>query len=239
MIELLNAIPGLLAILLLGAVLCLPLYDWSIRNFLRSSIVLKIISWIPLYLFFVLTVVAPPYSAITAGLVIAFLAWKEWSGKKHRQRAAPYFVYFLVGCVSWPVSLLIADSPVIWVSICLVSVMSDVTAYFIGNYVGGHKLPEWLNKQKSYEGLLGQIIGGVVGVVMVNIIYSVDFSLLLGFIIGVASMIGDLLNSNAKRQLAIKDWAQTIPGHGGVMDRFSSLNMVLIIVCCASVLKIG
>lgn len=48
--------------------------------------------------------------------------------------------------------------------------------------------------------------------------------------IGIASAFGDLFNSVAKRQLDIKDWGQTIPGHGGVLDRMSSLSTTFMVV---------
>jgi phosphatidate cytidylyltransferase len=48
----------------------------------------------------------------------------------------------------------------------------------------------------------------------------------LGLIISVGGQLGDLMLSAIKRDLGIKDFAATIPGHGGLLDRFDSLILV-------------
>jgi len=45
-------------------------------------------------------------------------------------------------------------------------------------------------------------------------------------IISAGGQIGDLTLSSIKRDLGIKDWANTFPGHGGLLDRFNSLLLV-------------
>jgi len=47
--------------------------------------------------------------------------------------------------------------------------------------------------------------------------------ILLGLILSVSGQLGDLTLSSIKRDLGIKDWAATFPGHGGLLDRFNSL----------------
>ena len=47
--------------------------------------------------------------------------------------------------------------------------------------------------------------------------------ILLGVIMSAAGQFGDLTLSSIKRDLGIKDWAHTFPGHGGLLDRFNSL----------------
>jgi len=45
----------------------------------------------------------------------------------------------------------------------------------------------------------------------------------LGLIVSISGQLGDLTLSSIKRDLGIKDWAATFPGHGGLLDRFNSL----------------
>jgi phosphatidate cytidylyltransferase len=48
----------------------------------------------------------------------------------------------------------------------------------------------------------------------------------LGILISVLGQFGDLMLSSIKRDLGIKDMAATIPGHGGLLDRFDSIILV-------------
>lgn len=115
----------------------------------------------------------------------------------------------------------------LWVLLLLTTTWaSDTFAYFVGRALGRHKLAPLLSPKKTVEGALGGIIGAVItACIFVNYIPSVSVIVLmtLGVFIGIAALLGDLVESALKRQAGIKDAGQIIPGHGGFMDRFDSL----------------
>lgn len=226
------------ALLVAGSLACLPLYGWSVARFVASSLFIKIVMWVPIYLMLLGVIVGGPVPGLVLAAGIAVLAAVEYYRQTHRLRAVPWQVrmYGTVFCLCvlgmagffW---LLPRESYVSVVTLlCFGSVLSDVVAFFFGNYLGRYPLPEWINPRKSWEGVLGQLIGGVAGVWLAASVMGIQAIWWLGLLIGVASALGDLLNSIAKRQLAVKDWAATIPGHGGVLDRCSSLAMAFVAV---------
>ncbi|MDO4773976.1 MAG: phosphatidate cytidylyltransferase [Candidatus Saccharibacteria bacterium] len=225
--KLLQPVPLLMAILIAGFVACLPLYQWNIKKFITSSLGIKVLMWIPLYMFFVFVASQGVMAAVLAAGVIGLFASVEFFRQHDFTKSWWYFVYFMVALAGWIGSVAAISRPELWMTLTLSSVFSDVIAFFMGNYMGKHHLPQVINPRKSYEGAAGQIIGGILGAILFGSLFGVEIPLWVGGIIGAASLVGDLLNSVAKRLLNIKDWGNTIPGHGGMMDRFSSLNLAL------------
>ena len=63
--------------------------------------------------------------------------------------------------------------------------------------------------------------------------------LLFGFIIGWISIGGDLFFSFFKRQNKIKDYANYLPGHGGILDRIDSFIFTVIFFGLFQVISFG
>lgn len=101
-------------------------------------------------------------------------------------------------------------------------------AYFGGRLVGRHKLAPRLSPGKSWEGLL---IGAAACVFVAFVaLYktrhtylSVWQAVLLGVVLVVAEVMGDLFESALKRDLEVKDTGRLLGGHGGVLDRVDAL----------------
>ncbi len=107
---------------------------------------------------------------------------------------------------------------------------ADAAAYFGGSAFGRHKLAPKISPNKTVEGMLCGIVGGMLGMSVYGVILSrfginVKWSAFLafGFIGSIIGVIGDLFFSSIKRKCNIKDFGKLLPGHGGVLDRFDSV----------------
>ncbi|MBS8121815.1 phosphatidate cytidylyltransferase [Candidatus Vampirococcus lugosii] len=103
---------------------------------------------------------------------------------------------------------------------------SDIIAYFVGKGITWKKGFTKLSPNKSLSGVIAQIffifiilINILVFILEINIFYSLFISLFIGFL----GPIGDLIESYFKRKSGIKDMANYIPGHGGLLDRIDSI----------------
>lgn len=102
---------------------------------------------------------------------------------------------------------------------------SDTFAYFVGTYLGRHKLCPMISPGKTIEGALGGLIGSVIAIVLLGNIFklSMTHSVIMGLLVGVAAPLGDLVESAIKRFAGVKDSGRILPGHGGILDRFDSI----------------
>jgi len=105
---------------------------------------------------------------------------------------------------------------------------ADVFAYFSGKFLGKNKLAPHVSPGKTWEGVYGAFVGTSIGAIIG--IFSFGFNLresilffVLTLIVVAISIFGDLSESLYKRQNAIKDSGNLLPGHGGILDRVDSL----------------
>lgn len=112
----------------------------------------------------------------------------------------------------------------------IVTVANDTSAFFVGSWIGKHKLAPEISPTKSWEGFIaGAVASVVIGGVVLPMIspWTVTGGLLIGIIAAVVAPLGDLSESMIKRDLHIKDMGKLLPGHGGMMDRIDGLLFVL------------
>ncbi len=113
----------------------------------------------------------------------------------------------------------------------LIPWLNDTFAYFTGTIFGGAKLMPSVSPKKTIAGSIGGLAGSVVVTILFSAIFVSGVGLLsLSFIILCASILaqlGDLVASYVKRECGIKDFGSILPGHGGIMDRFDSVVIVV------------
>jgi len=104
--------------------------------------------------------------------------------------------------------------------------LSDIAAYFTGKAWGKDKLCPAISPGKTWQGLAGGVLFGVLGAVYVWVAWA-DMTLLwaipLAIILIVAGILGDLAESALKRVVGVKDSGTMLPGHGGLLDRIDAL----------------
>ena len=102
---------------------------------------------------------------------------------------------------------------------------NDTFAYFAGVLFGKHKMAPTISPKKSWEGLVGGLIASLIGGALI-FHNSFGVSWYVGAAVGAMTVVtatcGDLIESAIKRDLAIKDMSNLLPGHGGIMDRLDS-----------------
>ncbi len=114
-----------------------------------------------------------------------------------------------------------------WVLFLIITVWAgDIIALFSGTLFGKHKLYPKISPNKTYEGLLGAIVGSVV----IGLLYASLFlpylnkgvCILVTIGMGILGQLGDFTESMIKRSAQVKDSGSLFPGHGGVLDRIDS-----------------
>lgn len=111
-------------------------------------------------------------------------------------------------------------------TLMIVVVCSDVGGYAAGVLFGKHPMAPAISPKKSWEGLCGSLVVGTTGAIC-SVVFLLDNAWWIGAILGpvlvVCATLGDLVESQVKRDLGIKDMGTLLPGHGGIMDRLDSL----------------
>jgi phosphatidate cytidylyltransferase len=105
-------------------------------------------------------------------------------------------------------------------------VASDVGGYTVGVLFGKHPLVPAISPKKSWEGLAGSLACGVTAAVLTATLMAHRppwEGAVLGLVLTFTCVLGDLVESQVKRDLGIKDMGRLLPGHGGLMDRLDSV----------------
>jgi phosphatidate cytidylyltransferase len=119
---------------------------------------------------------------------------------------------------------------------------TDVAAYAAGRTFGGPKLAPSLSPKKTWSGAIGGAIGGVaagLGVAAWGGASTLWPIAILALVAAVATEIGDLFESGAKRAFGAKDSSHLIPGHGGLMDRLDGFLVAATLLAGVGVARGG
>lgn len=102
--------------------------------------------------------------------------------------------------------------------------LADSAAYFSGKRFGKHKLAPEISPGKTWEGVLGALLGVTLVGVTISLVWDISLWFMPGvLLLVVMAIIGDLFESWIKRVAGKKDSGTLLPGHGGVLDRIDAL----------------
>lgn len=176
-----------------------------------------------------------PYP-FTLGILLAFitvipLIWALFRHNKDSSFASWSWTVSGILYIGWLLSFYILtrslDQGKWWIYLILAcSALSDVFAYAVGSTVGKHALAASISPGKTWEGAAGGMAASIIFAFIISIWFNLPLNYwqiaVAGVIIGVFSLLGDLVESLLKRNLNVKDTGHLLPGHGGILDRIDS-----------------
>lgn len=105
-------------------------------------------------------------------------------------------------------------------------ICSDTGGYIAGVLFGRHKMAPTISPKKTWEGFAGSVLLGSTYAALIGA-WLLDTAWWTGAVIGLvlvlAAIAGDLVESLVKRDLGVKDMGSFLPGHGGVLDRIDAM----------------
>lgn len=161
-------------------------------------------------------------------LSLAVLHIVQFNKRKLKDLAGTFLgVFYICGLLTYAVVMRQLPYGFWWVIFTLVLIwVNDSGAYFVGRKFGRHKLHQAVSPKKTVEGAIGGILADIIVASLMSFshnLFSIAEGIILGLIIAIAGIIGDLFESSLKREAGLKDSGSLFPGHGGILDRFDSL----------------
>lgn len=170
------------------------------------------------------------YDSVVLYAAIIFVVLARFIAEMMKSNANPvnnisYDLFSIVYTIV-PMMLLTTLPPKLVIAVLFIIWSNDVGAYMIGVTFGKHRLCVRLSPKKSIEGFVGGLVVAVVVAYFTSSLAEGFTSLawcLTAALIAIMGVCGDLFESMIKRSVEVKDSGDTIPGHGGFLDRFDAL----------------
>lgn len=112
----------------------------------------------------------------------------------------------------------------------LITKFSDTGAYAVGSLIGKHKMIPRISPGKTWEGFAGAIVVSTAASILFFYLFGAHLkgmtylhATILGVILSVSAVVGDLIESIFKREAGVKDSGSFFPGIGGILDLLDSL----------------
>jgi len=184
--------------------------------------------WINWYELFLISI--PVYAFLLLPIVAALRG--DTAAFMPRVAEIQWGLMICVFCLSHVPALLTLDIPgyegrhLLLIAFLIIVVQSnDVLQYVWGKLIGRHKIAPQVSPSKTVEGLVGGVLSATA--VGVGLWWITPFSPwqagAIALVINLMGFFGGLVMSAIKRDRGVKDWGQTLKGHGGILDRIDSV----------------
>lgn len=165
--------------------------------------------------------------AIALTLMLIVLLRKGPNGFVRSSNASVFVLVYLPFLASFIVLLARPSNGMAQVlTFIILTGCNDTFGYLVGVLIGKHPMAPEISPKKSWEGLFGSIIFTAIGGALA-FNYLLELQPWIGALVGLLAVFtattGDLIESSIKRDFALKDMGNLLPGHGGLMDRLDSL----------------
>ncbi len=156
------------------------------------------------------------FGVLLLAFLLAYLRWSLDSLSKATlvlmyAGFLPTFLYVIKDQDSWE-----------FIKLIFFAYTVDTASYYVGKLFGKRPLAVRLSPKKTWEGLVGGMLGGVL------FFYIIDRPVFLAVPFVLIALMGDLFKSFIKRQVGIKDFSNFLGEHGGLTDRFDSALFVAV-----------
>ncbi len=174
---------------------------------------------------------ALPHLVVASVLVVAIGVF-TLSGWTDRRLKGILIILFGVLYVGFPLGTVVSTRSLpagefLVLFLAVVTWASDTGAYYTGTLWGKHPLLPSVSPKKTVEGVLGGLALAVGVALLAQWWFASQLSLsdavILGILLTVTGLLGDLFESVIKRCAGVKDSGGILPGHGGMLDRLDSL----------------
>ena len=233
---------------------------WELLTFLSVELVQppRIATMVAIALLFAINFRWPDLLPAALGaLSLALLAWCAFAlpmEKVAASAAHAVLALLYIGATMLTLPMLISSEDgksLVLLLLCCVWA-GDITALYVGQSIGRHKMAPHISPNKTWEGAAGSLAGSLLIAAalfsLAALLNAHDLNMLLypgpllrwlflAALVNLAAQAGDLVESALKRSVGVKDSGNLLPGHGGVLDRIDALLLAAPILWYAQLLQ--
>lgn len=173
------------------------------------------------------------------GIILLLCLFEMWKLRKGKTKLLA-FAYVII-----PLLLIqlfgITDSdypenpfdPTLILTMFILTWTFDTFAYLFGIAFGKHKIMPSISPKKSWEGFVGGFVFTLIAAFITHQIFNqlaLRTLIIISVVLPFTATIGDFIESYYKREAGVKDSADFIPGHGGMLDRMDAFLITIPVI---------